>query len=386
MLLKQFKQFFLLLSTERSIPVIDNKPAVLIILLMAEDKTFYDMYELLEDLISSYDLETTLNVLARNTASLIGVKGCTIRLLDERTRTLQIVAAYGMPKSYLERGPELLERNPIDQKVLSGECVSTKDITIEPHVLYPDEAKKAGIKSVMSCPLTVQEKAIGVIRVYSLEPHEFSEEEVQRTRVLASLGGILVDRAKIWKQMQTLIEVSRSISSTLSLNEVLAKIAEHAANALGFKAASIRLLDEERKILEVKATYGLSEEYLTKGPIEIEKSPIDVECMKGCAVTVADVSKDGRLQYPEEIIREGIRAILSVPLDIRGATIGVIRVYASYPHSFTPSEIDFLSALGSSGAIAIENARLFEHVKSEYEELTRDVWKWYDWGKRFPRF
>jgi GAF domain-containing protein len=238
----------------------------------------------------------------------------------------------------------------------------------------------------MSCPLTVQEKAIGVIRVYSSEPHEFSEEEVQRIRVLASLGGILVDRAKIWKQMQTLIEVSRSISSTLSLNEVLAKIAEHGARALGFKAASIRLLDEERKILEVKATYGLSEEYLTKGPIEIEKSPIDVECMRGCAVTVADVSKDGRLQYPEEIIKEGIRAILSVPLDIRGATIGVIRVYASYPHSFSPSEIDFLSALGSSGAIAIENARLFEHVKSEYEELTRDVWKWYDWGKRFPRF
>jgi transcriptional regulator with GAF, ATPase, and Fis domain len=366
--------------------IIDNAPAVLIILLMAADKTFYDMYQLLEDLISSYDLETTLNVLAGNTASLLGVKGCTVRLLDEKTNTLQIVAAHGMPKSYLERGPELPERNPIDQKVLAGECVSTKDITIEPHVLYPEEAKKVGIKSVMSCPLTVQEKAIGVIRVYSSEPHEFSEEEVQRIRVLASLGGILVDRAKIWKQMQTLIEVSRSISSTLSLNEVLAKIAEHGARALGFKAASIRLLDEERKILEVKATYGLSEEYLTKGPIEIEKSPIDVECMKGCAVTVADVSKDGRLQYPEEIIREGIRAILSVPLDIRGATIGVIRVYASYPHFFTPSEIDFLSALGSSGAIAIENARLFEHVKSEYEELTRDVWKWYDWGKRFPRF
>jgi GAF domain-containing protein len=69
-----------------------------------------------------------------------------------------------------------------------------------------------------------------------------------------------------------------------------------------------------------------------------------------------------------------------------GTVIGVLRVYTSNPYSFTRSEIDFLSSLASSGAIAIENARLFEHVKSEYEELAKDVWKWYDWGKRFPRF
>ena len=51
--------------------------------------------------------------------------------------------------------------------------------------------------------------------------------------------------------------------------------------------------------------------------------------------------------------------------------------------SETP-EIEFLTALASFGAIAIENARLFQHVKTEYEELTKDVWKWYDWGSRFP--
>ena len=353
---------------------------------MKQDKPSFDMYKLLEELISSYDLEATLNVLARNVVEIIGVKGCTIRLFDEKTKTLQIGAAYGMPKSYLERGPVLLEKHPIDQKVLEGECVSTKDITKEPHVLYLEEAKKVGIKSAMSCPLMVHEKAIGVIRLYASEPHDFTDEEMKTIRILASLGGVLVDRAKIWKQMQSLIEISRSLSSTLSLNEVLSKIVESAAKVLGFKAASIRLLDEERKTLEVKATFGLSEAYLKKGPIEIEKSYIDVECTKGCEVTVSDVSQDRRLQYPEEIIREGIGAILSVPLSIRGTVIGVIRVYTSHPYSFTPSERDFLSALASSGAIAIENARLFEHIKSEYEELTKDVWKWYDWGKRFPKF
>jgi signal transduction protein with GAF and PtsI domain len=353
---------------------------------MKKQKPLFDMCMILEEIVSSYELDTTLNILAKNITEQMGVKGCTIRLLDEKTRTLQIVAAHGLSKTYLEKRPVLLEEHPIDKKVVSGKCISTKDILKEPHLLYLEEAKKEGIKSVMSCPLTVQEKAIGVIRIYTSEFHDFTEEEIRRLRVLSSLGGILVDRARIWKQMKTLIEVSRLISSTLSLNEVLFGIVENAAKAFGFKAASIRLLNEEKNTLEVKATYGLSEAYLKKGPIEVQKSPIDKECMEGRHVIISDVSKDGRLQYPEEIIKEGIRAILSVPLSIRGAGIGVLRVYTSNPYSFNPTEIDFISALASSGAIAIENARLFEHVKHEYEELTRDVWKWYDWGKRFPKF
>lgn len=352
---------------------------------MSDDNALSDMYRLFEELASSYDLGTTLDILVKKIAYLMNVKGCTIRLLDEKKQTLQIVAACGLSKSYLERGPVLLKEYPVDKRILAGECICTKDITKEPHVLYPEEAKREGIKSVLSCPLTIRGKPIGIIRIYTSESHDFTGEEIQRIKVLASFGGIFIDRAKIWNQMCALIEISRTISSTLSLNEVLTKIVENATKAFGFRAASIRLLDVERKTLEVKATYGLSDIYLKKGPVETEKSPVDRECLEGKVVTISDVSKDGRLQYPEEIMKEGIGAILSIPLSVRGTAIGVLRVYTSTPYSFDSAEIDFLSALASSGAIAIENARLFEHIKSEYEELTRDVWKWYDWGKRFPR-
>jgi len=67
---------------------------------------------------------------------------------------------------------------------------------------------------------------------------------------------------------------------------------------------------------------------------------------------------------------------LSVPLNMMRALICISQSISSV--------FKFLSALASFGAIAIENARLSEHVKKEYEELARDVWKWYDWGTRFP--
>ncbi len=344
-----------------------------------------DMCRLCEELASQYDIKGVLSFLSKTTTELLGVKGCTIRLLDEKNKTLEIVAAYGLSRAYLEKGPVLVEKHHIDQKVLKGQYVFTKDITAEPHIIYLEEAKKEGIRSVLSMPFMVKQRAIGVIRVYTSVPHDFTDEEIKRLRSLASLGGILADRARLWQEMHALIETARSITSTLSLNEVLSKLVESAAKALGFRAASIRLLDAEKKCLEVKATYGLSRAYLEKGAVEVEKSLIDKECLEGTVVIVPDIRKDSRLQYPEEILKEGIEALITVPLLVRTAAIGVLRVYASVPYTFMDSETEFLSAIAAQGAIAIDNARLFEHIKSEYEDLTKDVWKWYDWGERFPK-
>lgn len=348
-------------------------------------ETMSEMCMLCRELASSVDLKETLDTLARDITEMLGAKGCTIRLLDAKALTLEIVAAYGLSKSYLEKGPVHVKEHPVDRRVLDGEYIATKDITAEPHLLYLEEAKREGIKSVLSAPLSVRDKTIGVVRVYTGTPHDFTVEEIDRLKILISLGGILADRAGIWQQMRALIDIARTLSSTLSLQEVLDRITESAAKTLGMRAASIRLLDEERKRLIIKATYGLSKAYLEKGPVEVEKSPIDMLCIEGQVVQVTDISKDTRLQYPEEIMKEGIGALLSIPVSLKGAVIGVLRVYTAIAYKFTAAEMDFLSALASHGAIAIENARLFEHIRRDYEDLTRDVWKWYDWGTRFPR-
>ncbi len=337
------------------------------------------------EMANAPDLNTTLKVLAQNITKIMGVKGCSIRILDEKEQTLEIMAAYGLSKAYLKKGAISIQEHPIDRKILKGQVISTKDITKEKSVFYREEAKKEGIKSVLSVPLMAEKRPIGVVRIYTDKPRAFTKEEIGRLKSLALLGGILAERVKIWNEMQALMRISQSISSTLSLDEVLQLIVESAAKTLGMKAASIRLLNEERKTLKVRAAYGLSKAYLEKGPVEIEKSRIDRECLKCKVVSVRNIKKDKRLQYPEEIIKEGITALLSLPLNLRGTAIGVIRVYASKPYTFSESEIDFLSALACQGAIAIENARLFEHIKKQYKELTKDVWKWYDWGNRFPK-
>ncbi len=330
------------------------------------------------------DLSTTLDTLVKTITEVMEVKACSIRLVNEKTGMLRIAAAYGLSSAYLQKGPLPVAEGSVEKEILEGRVVSTRDVTREPGAAFRDEAEQEGIRSILNVPLMAGERAIGIVRVYTSEPHDFSAEETERLASLSALGGVVVDRAQLSDRMRALVCIARSINSTLSLNDVLQMITESAMGVLGMKASSIRLVDEARTSLEVRAASGLSESYLAKGPVEIAKSPIDRECLAGTCIIVPDINRDDRLQYPEEILKEGIQGMLTVPLTVKGKAIGVLRVYSSTPYEFRDAEIEFLTALASFGAIAIENARLYEHVKSEYEELTNDVWKWYDWGSRFP--
>ncbi len=330
------------------------------------------------------DLHATLDTFVKTVSEIMQAKASSVRLLDERKKALHIAAAYGLSKAYIQKGPVPLGDGSVEQQILSGTIVSTVDVTKESGAVFREEAEREGIKSILNVPLMAGDRAIGIVRVYRPDVHEFTLEEKDRLRSLAAFGGVIVDRARLSDQMRALVCTARSISSTLSLDEVLQTIAQNAVTALGMKAASIRLLNEDRKTLQVKAASGLSSAYLDKGPVEIDKSPLDRECLSGKCICIPDIGADKRLQYPEEIMKEGIRGMLSVPLSVKGRAIGVLRIYTSTRYEFNSSEVEFLTALASYGAIAIENARLFEHVKTEYEELTKDVWKWYDWGSRFP--
>ena len=351
----------------------------------SETRYISKLCELCGDLIAAEDLQQTLQVLTKGCTGSLKVKACSIRLLDEKGERLEMRAAHGLSQEYLKKGPVEIEKNPLDQKVLGGEIVSILDVTKEPLFQYPKEAQKEGICSLLSVPLKMREKPVGVLRIYTSQPHQFKKSEVAIANTLALEGAIAIEKAKLQQRMQTLMEIAKSINSTLNLSEVLDLIVKSAARTMGYKAASLRLLNREGETLKIRATYGLSTKYLEKGPVRVSESPLDQECLAGKPVNIADVDAEPRVGYREEIKREGISAVLYVPLLVKNKAIGLLRVYSSLPHRFTPDEVDFLSALANQVATAIENARLFEHIKRDYEDLTQNVWKWYDWGSRPPK-
>jgi signal transduction histidine kinase len=166
-----------------------------------------------------------------------------------------------------------------------------------------------------------------------------------------------------YQRIQTLYDVNKTVGSTLNLEEVLNLIVQAAAEAMQVRACTIRLLDESGQIVETVAAYGLSEQFLAKGPIDVHKSIHTAQALSGRPAIVADTSRDHRLQYPAEARAEGISSMLCVPLLIRGKAEGVICVYGAEVDRFSEGDAEFLAALASEGATAIVNARAYQALE-----------------------
>jgi signal transduction histidine kinase len=167
------------------------------------------------------------------------------------------------------------------------------------------------------------------------------------------------------RQVAALLQTTQTISSTLSLPEVLQRLAASAARALEKRRASIRLLDESGAVLAMAGAYGLSEDYKNKGPVQLRRSAIDTEAIAGKVVYVRDAPSDTRIQYPDHIRSEGIGSMIVAPILGRERPLGVLRVYSSRPDGFTRDAGAFVQAIARQGAVAIENALAHETLQRE---------------------
>ena len=175
-------------------------------------------------------------------------------------------------------------------------------------------------------------------------------------------------------------DVNQKINSSLNVNEVLKHIAENTAKALKAKGCSIFLLDKQKKLLKLSAFHGLSDAYVNKGPIDAEKSIMDT--INGIPVNVLDAQNDPRIQYPREALHEGVASIYSVPMSVKGKLIGVLRIYSSTQREYTDFENEFIFGIADIGSLMIVNARMYCHLKGDYESLMNDAHRWFDFGRK----
>ena len=168
--------------------------------------------------------------------------------------------------------------------------------------------------------------------------------------------------------------VVTAVNSSLQLNTVLNLVAEKVAEAMKAKACSLRLFDPTTRTLIASAAYGLSQHYLQKGPVKLEKSQLDQEVQREHSVYIRNATTDPRFQYPEKAREEGIVSLFCVPMVSKGQVLGVLRVYSSVEREFTSFEEQFLNALASVSAIAIENARLYEALKHDFDQTLWALW------------
>jgi signal transduction histidine kinase len=235
------------------------------------------------------------------------------------------------------------------------------------------------VRSELAVPLEVQGEVRGVINVDSERPDAFSVDDQELLQELAIQAAKVIHNTWLYEQLrlkvmlfESLASVSRTINSTLNLDEALRAITKEACELMRARMCSLMLLDETRDWLDLRASYGAGDAYIKKPRLGAEDSLIGVVVRRKKPLQVANVQADTRYQNVELARREGLVSLLSVPLIFSGQAIGALNVYTARPYNFSNEEIKILGALAELSAIAIEKARLYERIVDVEEQLRQN--------------
>lgn len=171
--------------------------------------------------------------------------------------------------------------------------------------------------------------------------------------------------------IDTFKTVTKAIAESDNLDIMTNHLAQLLVTALDIKGCAIFVLDPETKELEILASFGLSTKYLSKGPLSADRSI--TANLRGDAVIVSDVTRDKNVQYPEEAKREGITAILSIPIVFLSEVLGALRLYHHRVWEISERDLDSLRLLAENIGLAMTYTRLLNAVQSIGEVLQRAI-------------
>jgi len=161
---------------------------------------FDSLIKVSQTISSQSYLDEILNLIVVVTAEMMDSKVCSIMLLDERGEELVIKATQSLSEDYKKK-PNVRVDSSISGEVLRTQApITVYDVRSEEKYFYRDLAVKENLTSMLSVPMVVKEKAIGVISVYTKEPHSFDEEEIEVLQLVANQAAVAVENTKLMEE------------------------------------------------------------------------------------------------------------------------------------------------------------------------------------------
>jgi K+-sensing histidine kinase KdpD len=157
------------------------------------------------------------------------------------------------------------------------------------------------------------------------------------------------------KKMIAVCEMIRTGAKHARLNDFMDLVTRDTTEIMQVKACSIKILDMDRETLHFASSYGLSEDYATRGVLSIEKSGVNRQVIDGALYSIGQIDDTKCFQYPEDVLKEGIHSMLCLPLRVESKTFGVFCVYSDQSNYFTESDIGFFALMTDLIALTMDS-------------------------------
>ena len=150
-----------------------------------------------EAITSDLYLEDILKLIVTVTAEVMGSKICSLMLLDTVKKELTIKATQSMSKEYLNKRPLKLGEGIAGKVAQENKPAIVENIQEAEEYKFKDIGMKEGLVSMLSVPLHVKGKVIGVLNTYTSMPHSFSEYEINILKTVADQAAIVIENYRL---------------------------------------------------------------------------------------------------------------------------------------------------------------------------------------------
>lgn len=284
--------------------------------LRGENERYRRLLAVTDAALSHLELDELLTALLERVRDALEVDTCSVVLLDEESLELVPRAAVG-----IDAAAAMGVRIPLGKGFAGRVAAERAPILLEDiehaDVLNP-ALRKRGLKTLLGVPLLVSGETIGVLHVGSLGSRNFDDGDIELLQLAADRAALAIQHAKIFEaerearqRLENVQRVTDVSLGRLELDDLLAELLTRAADILALDWAAVLLDDEGGQV--VRASVGVN-------------APGGVE--------------------------------LLLPLDVRGVTIGSLRVSASAPRVFADSDVHLLHLVAERVALALEKSRL----------------------------
>jgi len=157
------------------------------------------IYQLTTLVAGEFSLQEVLDKLAEAAVKIVGVKACSIRLLDEEAGDLKMRSTYGLSEEYRNKGV-VSKNDPVVKAAFAGEAVVLDDMRVDGRVKYKDATIKEGLVSQLTVAMQFKGEAIGVLRLYSPRPKNFYEDDINLARAVASQCAVAITNARLYAE------------------------------------------------------------------------------------------------------------------------------------------------------------------------------------------
>ena len=176
---------------------------------------------------------------------------------------------------------------------------------------------------------------------------------------------------KYRKRLAVLNAVSKTVSTSLNLGEILSSTIEKILEADEPDSVRIYLLDDRKKVLNLVAHKGLSTDFINK-PIVRSRKPghgLLGQTVVDGETKVIDNTQQSTIPNVHLLTEEGLQTTAYIPLITRRATTGVMCVSSRAPNKFSTEFVEFLTAIGNHIGVAVDNFHMYKIIKEAYQDL-----------------